>query len=61
MKEKVLTGIGALAICSMFVCMMLCVESASILNVALSAVGVIVSGAVAVYVSNSIEYDDDAE
>ena len=59
--EKVLTGIGALAICCMFMCMLICVGSTSILNAVLSAVGVIASGAVAVYVSNSIEYDDDAE
>ena len=61
MKERVLTGIGVLAICSMFMCMAMCIESTSILSAVLSGAGVIVSGVVAVYASNSAEYDDDAE
>lgn len=61
MYEKVLTGIGAAALCAMFFCMMMVVESDCIASAVLPSLGVIVSGAAAIYVSNSIEYDDDAE
>ena len=61
MKERVLTGIGVLAVCSMFICMLMCVESTSVLSAVLSAAGVIASGAVAIYTSNSVVYGDDAE
>lgn len=61
MEEKVLTGIGFVALCGMFFCMMLAVNSQSVICAVLSILGVIVTGAVAIHVSNSIEYDDDAE
>lgn len=61
MIEKVLTGIGFVALCAMFFCMMMVAESDCIVSAILPFLGVIVTGAVAIYVSNSIEYDDDAE
>ena len=61
MAEKVLTGIGFVALCAMFVCMVLAVNSHCIACAILPFIGVVVTGAVAIYVSNSIEYDDDAE
>lgn len=61
MYEKVLIGIGVVALCAMFFCMMMVVESDCIASAVLPFLGVIVSGAVAIYASNSIEYDDDAE
>lgn len=61
MEEKVLTGIGFVALCAMFFCMMMMAESDCIASAVLPFLGVVVTGAVAIYVSNSIEYDDDAE
>ena len=59
MSEKVLTGIGVLALCAMFYCMVIAEGSHCIVCAILPIIGVIVSGATAVYVTNSIEYDDD--
>lgn len=61
MEEKVLTGIGFVALCAMFFCMMLAVNSHCIACAILPIIGVIVSGAVGIYASNSVEYEDDAE
>lgn len=61
MYEKVLIGIGVVALCAMFFCMMMVVESDCIASAVLPFLGVIVTAAVAIYASNSIEYDDDAE
>ena len=61
MKEKAITGIGFIALCAMFYCMGLCIESHCMACAALPLIGVIVSGAVGVYASNSVEYDDDTE
>ena len=61
MEEKILTGIGFVALCVMFYCMILAVNSHCIVCAILPLCGVVVTGAVAIYVSNSIEYDDDAE
>lgn len=59
--EKVLTGIGVLALCAMFMCMGMCIESTSILCTVLSIAGIVASSAIAIYASNSVEYDDDTE
>ena len=61
MYEKVLIGIGVVALCAMFFCMMMVAESDCIVSAVLPSLGVIVSAAAAIYASNSIEYDDDAE
>lgn len=61
MSEKLLTGIGFLALCGMFFCMLLAAESHCIVCAILPIIGIIVTGATAVYAANSIEYDDDAE
>lgn len=58
MSEKVLTGIGVLALCAMFCCMLIAAESHCIVCAILPIIGVIVTGATAIYVTNSIEYDD---
>lgn len=61
MQEKVLTGIAFIALCAMFYCMMWAIESHCIICAIIPIIGVVVSSAVAIYVSNSIEYDNDAE
>lgn len=61
MGEKILTGIGFLALCAMFYFMLWAADSHCIVCAILPLIGVIVTGAAAIYVSNSIEYDDDAE
>lgn len=58
MIEKVLTGIAFIALCGIFFCMMWVVESSSFKEAIVPLIGVVVCGAVAIYVSNSIEYDD---
>ena len=59
--EKVLIGIGVVSLCTMFYCIGLFVESESAIQTILAFVGVIVSATVAIYTSNSVEFDDDAE
>ena len=61
MEEKVLTGIGFIALCAMFYCMLLVAESHCLICAIIPIIGVVVTGAAAIYVSNSIEYDDDTE
>lgn len=61
MEEKILTGIGVLALGIMFYCMMLVVGSDCITDAILPFLAAVVSAATAIYVSNSIEYDDEEE
>lgn len=61
MGEKILTGIGFVALCAMIFCMMWVIDSHCIVCAILPLIGIIVTGAAAIYVSNSIEYDDDTE
>lgn len=58
MYEKVLTGIGVLALCAMFCCILIAANSHCMVCAILPTIGVIVTGATAIYVTNSIEYDD---
>lgn len=61
MIEKVLTGIAFVALCALFYFMLWAANSSCIKEVIVPLIGIVVSGAVVVYVSNSIEYDDDTE
>ena len=61
MQEKVLTGIAFIALCAMFYCMMWAVGSERIVDAVAPIIGIIVSGAIAIHTSNSIEYDDEEE